>query len=87
MAFDGSIVVVESDSVGTVVNIEVEDYLLSNDTLGVKGYKELISQLANDGLGHGLVDVVRNVIIFLVNFKFVLAGFLHPLRIFVVAHD
>ena len=87
MALDGSVVVIDSDGIGTGGNIEVEDDFLSNDTLGIKGYKELISQLADDCLGHGLIDIVRNIIVFLVNFKFVFARFLHPLRIFIVAHD
>ena len=87
MSLDGSVVVVESDSIGTGVNIQVEYYFLSNNTLGIKGYKELISQLTYNSLVHGLVNVVRHIVVFLVNFKFIFAGFLHPLRIFVVADN
>lgn len=86
MSFDWPVVVVQSQRVAAGVNIQIKNQLFTNDTFWIKGNEKSICQFANNCVFHGLIYVVRHVILLLVNFQFVFARLSDPFRVVVITH-
>lgn len=87
MSLDRSSIIVHANRVSAGICIEVKHHFFSNNALGVESHKKLISKFTYNGLFHRFVDIVRNIVILLINFELCFAGLFYSFWLFIVTSD